>query len=186
MNKQTGAVVAAVAAAALWLAGARAGEGPNKAAEGQGPAEREFVLGAARGGMSEVKLGLIAEGKAQTPAVKKFAARLVADYRAANKELATVVGKRLTIPEKMDRQAQQALDRVAELEGLTFDRAYLKFAAEEGARVVSLFEREAKDGRDADLKAFAARTLPTLRGHRKLAREATNKIPKEAPRPGAR
>jgi len=35
---------------------------------------------------------------------------------------------------------------------------------------VSLFDEEAKTGKDPELKAFAAKTLPTLKDHLKMAK----------------
>ena len=34
---------------------------------------------------------------------------------------------------------------------------------------IALFEQEAKSGKDAELKAFASKTLPDLQGHLKMA-----------------
>jgi putative membrane protein len=36
---------------------------------------------------------------------------------------------------------------------------------------VSLFEKEATKGTDPDLKAYAAKTLPTLKDHLKMAQD---------------
>jgi len=38
------------------------------------------------------------------------------------------------------------------------------------------FKREASSGKDADLKAWAARTLPTLEEHLKMAKDAAMKV----------
>jgi putative membrane protein len=41
---------------------------------------------------------------------------------------------------------------------------------------VSLFEKQAKNGKDGDLKAFAEKTLPTLKEHLKMAKEVAGKV----------
>ena len=41
---------------------------------------------------------------------------------------------------------------------------------------VMAFKREASSGKDADLKAWAARTLPTLEEHLKMAKDAAMKV----------
>ncbi len=45
---------------------------------------------------------------------------------------------------------------------------------------VSDFEKEANQGADADVKNFAAKTLPTLQEHLRMAREIAPKERKEA------
>ncbi len=41
---------------------------------------------------------------------------------------------------------------------------------------VALFEKQAKSGRDAALRAFAEKTLPTLREHQKMAKQMNAKV----------
>jgi putative membrane protein len=52
------------------------------------------------------------------------------------------------------------------------DRAYMTHMVADHKKDIAEFEREASSGQDADLKAFAAKTLPTLREHLKLATSA--------------
>jgi putative membrane protein len=40
-------------------------------------------------------------------------------------------------------------------------------------KAVQLFSTEAKEGQDADIKAFANNTLPTLQEHLQMARQLT-------------
>ena len=43
-------------------------------------------------------------------------------------------------------------------------------------KAIQLFENEAKNGRDADVKAWAEKCLPTLREHLKLAQAAVKDV----------
>ena len=56
-----------------------------------------------------------------------------------------------------------------------FDHAYMAGQLADHEEAVSLFTREAKEGKDAELKAFAAKTLPALQEHLQLARHITMK-----------
>jgi len=40
-------------------------------------------------------------------------------------------------------------------------------------KAVQLFSTEAQEGKDADIKAFASKTLPTLQEHLQMARQLT-------------
>jgi putative membrane protein len=41
---------------------------------------------------------------------------------------------------------------------------------------IAAFEKEAKDGEDADVKAWAEKTLPTLNEHLKMVQDAQSKM----------
>ena len=41
---------------------------------------------------------------------------------------------------------------------------------------IATFEKEAKDGEDADVKAWAEKTLPTLNEHLKMVQDAQSKM----------
>jgi putative membrane protein len=43
-------------------------------------------------------------------------------------------------------------------------------------KAVALFQKEADTGKDAEAKAFAAKTLPTLQGHLEMARSMMSKM----------
>ena len=53
------------------------------------------------------------------------------------------------------------------LSGALFDASYIKSQLKAHRRAVALFKKESTMGQDPDAKAFAAATLPTLRGHLK-------------------
>ena len=51
------------------------------------------------------------------------------------------------------------------MSGAAFDTAYVKEMVVDHEKDVAAFEKEAKDGKDPDVKAWAKKTLPTLRSH---------------------
>ena len=64
------------------------------------------------------------------------------------------------------------MDELSKLKGAEFDQAYTKDMVAGHESAIKQFEIEIKNGRDADVKAWAEKCLPTLREHLKLAREA--------------
>lgn len=55
------------------------------------------------------------------------------------------------------------------MSGAELDREYAKFMVSDHRKDVSEFEKESTRGTDADLKAFATKTLPTLQEHLRMA-----------------
>jgi putative membrane protein len=49
--------------------------------------------------------------------------------------------------------------------GKEFDRAYMKMMVDDHQEDIKAFEKSSNDAKDADIKAFASKTLPTLRMH---------------------
>lgn len=134
--------------------------------------DMKFVQEAAVGGMAEVDLGHLAEQKAANPQVKQFGARMVQDHTTANAQLTAVAtGKGATLPQQLDQHHAQLRDRLSHLSGAEFDRAYIKEMVEDHDKDVKEFQQQAQTGHDADIKSFAAQTLPVLQEHDRMAHE---------------
>jgi putative membrane protein len=127
-----------------------------------------FYKHAAEGGMAEVDLGNLAQSKATNPAVKDFGAMMVKDHSMANDKLkALAAAKDLSLPasESVGQMATKA--KLEVLSGDTFDKSYVKGMIEDHRKDIAEFKQEIASGQDADAKAFASATLPTLKMHLK-------------------
>jgi putative membrane protein len=132
--------------------------------------DRAFAEKAAMGGAAEVQSGRLAEQKAMNGQVKQFGARMAQDHAKAGDELKQIAsGKGLTLPEAPSPEDKREMDKLDKLAAADFDRAYMSRMVADHKKDIAEFEKEASAGRDADIKAFAAKTLPTLREHLKLA-----------------
>jgi putative membrane protein len=131
-----------------------------------------FMKDAAAAGMAEVDTGKLAADKATRADVKSFAQMLVDDHSKANDELKGLAGqKNVTLPAGPKPMQKAAHDRLAKLSGSAFDTAYVNQMVRDHRQAVSLFDRESRYGKDADAKAWAAKTLPTLKAHLAKAQE---------------
>jgi putative membrane protein len=129
---------------------------------------------AARGGMAEVELGQLASQKAQSDQVKQFAQRMVQDHGKANDELKSLAQqKNITLPTELDAKHKATHDRLSKLSGAQFDRAYMQDMLQDHRKDVNEFRKESQSGRDPEVKAWAAKTLPTLEEHLTLAQTAS-------------
>jgi len=128
--------------------------------------DAKFAVDAANGGMAEVALGKLAEGKAVNAKVKEFAAMMVADHTKANDELmALAQSKNITLPQAVSTEKQAVMDELTKKSGNDFDKAYVDQMVDDHKKTISLFEDASKNAKDADIKAFVDKTLPTLRTH---------------------
>ena len=132
---------------------------------------------AAQGGMAEVMLGNLALQKSGNEQVKSFAQAMVADHTAANGELAALAAsKNFALPTEPSAKQKSAVEKLNGMSGMDFDKAFMKQMVKDHEAAVKLFSREAERGTDADTKAFAAKTLPTLQNHLQMARTMNDSI----------
>ncbi|MEA2710740.1 MAG: putative rane protein [Phycisphaerales bacterium] len=150
-----------------------------RAAEVPGP-DLKFVNNAVRDGEVEVALGKLAAEKASSEEVKKLGQQMADDHSKANEEL-----KSLAESKKIDLTRAQAgatkrsegmSQKLRKLEGEEFDKGYVAIMVKEHEKDVKAFEKESKDGEDAEIKAFAAKTLPTLQHHLEMVKEVQKKV----------
>ncbi len=174
----SGAVVLAMSAVPAFAqtSGAAANTAKSPKA-GAMSSDQKFVHEAAVGGMAEVELGKLAEQNASNDEVKSFGKRMVDDHSKANDELKTLAQhKNITLPSELDAKNKALRDRLAKLHGAQFDKAYMQAMVQDHRKDVSEFRHESTSGADADVKSFAAKTLPTLEEHLKLAQDANKAV----------
>jgi putative membrane protein len=137
--------------------------------------DKQFVIEAAQGGMAEVSLGQLATKRAISKDVRQYAQDMIADHTKANAELMKLATQKgITVPKNMDAKGQALMTQLSKLSGKSFDQAYMKEAGVKShAEQVALFQRQAQQGGDPQLKAFAAKTLPTVQEHLQMARDMT-------------
>jgi putative membrane protein len=141
--------------------------------------DNTFVNKAANGGMAEVKLGTLATQKAANADVKAFGQRMVDDHSKANDELKQLASQKgITLPTNIDAKEQAKYDRLSKLSGAEFDREYMKEMVSDHHTDVSEFRHESQSGSDPDVKAWAAKTLPTLEQHLQMAESTDAKVKK--------
>jgi putative membrane protein len=128
-----------------------------------------FIQKAASGGQQEIENGKMAEKQGKSADVKRIGARMVADHTKANKELTELANRKGV---KFDTSGVRAQN----IGAADFDRQYLKLLELDHKNDITEFQKEAKSGDDHDLKAWAAKTLPTLQQHLAMVEDAMRKV----------
>jgi putative membrane protein len=150
---------------------------PMTDAAAQAMSDREFLMEAASGGRLEVELGNLATQRAASDAVRQFGQRMAVDHGKANTELAALAARKgVQLPQSLMAKHAAVRDRLASLSGPEFDRAYMQEMVRDHNEDVAAFQREAQSGTDPDVKAWAARTLPTLQQHLAMAQSVNTQV----------
>jgi len=130
-----------------------------------------FYKKAAEGGIFEVDTGNQAAKTSNNQQIKDFGSMLATDHTAANDKLkALAASKNISLPTtaSMGQMAQKG--KLDVLTGDTYNKSFIKTQIKAHEETIALFKKEISTGQDADAKAFATATLPTLRKHLKTAR----------------
>jgi len=141
------------------------------------PADRDFVRTAAESNFAEMEACRLALSRANRPEMKADAQHLLIDHRKIHADLTELAQKKgVTLPTETDAEHKRILEKLADLNGAEFDRAFAAAMMSDYTQAVSLFEEHPKKGRDGDVRVFAERTVPTLRMHLKMVRDLTSKV----------
>jgi len=124
----------------------------------------DFVRTAAQDGNAEVVMGKLAAGKTKNAQIKAFANMMVTDHTAAGTELKSIATKKKFDFPSDNGSNQSTIDSLNKATD-SFDKDYVDEMVKAHENAVSLFQKQADNGTDADLKAFASKTLPKLKEH---------------------
>lgn len=128
--------------------------------------DAEWAVEIADGGMLEVKLGELTQTNASAASVKNFGMMMIKDHSAANSEFEKLAEKyNISLPTTLSEKSQKLYDKLAGKKGADFDKAYVEDMEDDHEEDIKLFQKESDDGKNSDLKAFAMKTLPTLKHH---------------------
>jgi len=144
-------------------------------------ADAEFLKKAAEAEQTEVAAGKVAVAKAVNTQVRGFAQQMIDDHTRHNEELsALAASKGLQLPRDPSMAQAAKIKLLSSRDGAGFDRSYATtFGVRAHRDALGLFQKAAEHGGDADIKAFAAKVLPTLEHHLEMAREMQALVDKE-------
>jgi len=134
--------------------------------------DEAFVRAAARGGLSEIKLGKLAMDQGSNEAVKAFGTRMVAEHTKAGDDLKEAAKEEnIGLPTDLTAKDQATYDRLSKLSGAEFDQAYAQDMVKDHQQDLRDFQREANHGNDDVVRGFASETVPMIQQHLDQAKE---------------
>jgi putative membrane protein len=127
-------------------------------------ADRKFLEAASEAGMFEIGAGKVAVQNAQAAEVKAFGQMMITDHTRVDGELkALAASKGFKLPDELPRGLRKDLEALTQKAGQPFDSDYAEnVAVDAHEEVYEMYKDAVEDIKDADIKAFAWKTLPTL------------------------
>ena len=131
-----------------------------------------FLQKAAKANQEEVKMGELAQQKGVSPSVRDFGQRMINDHGQANTELKQVASQlNAAVPTQLSEHEQSSYQDLQKLSGVDFDKEYAKMMVKDHHKDIKTFEKATKDLQNPELKAWAQKTLGTLKEHLRLAEQ---------------
>lgn len=158
----------------LVLAGAVAAATSAGAATTLSKGDQTILVGMAQANMAEVAAGKMALEKSSNADVKKFAQTMVDDHSKALDSVTEVAkAKEVSLPAGPDSAHKAMAARLQKMSGDAFDKAYMQQAGvTDHSKVHAKLKKDEMAAKDPDVKALAAKMLPTVEAHLQTAKAA--------------
>jgi putative membrane protein len=143
------------------------------------PLDKDFLVKVATCNNAGIQISKLADSRAASSQVKEFATTIVKDHKAAGDQLADLLkGRKLAIVAGFDKETKDEVSRLSKLQGTEFDRAYMQTVVKGHKDVIGIFENQAKNGQEEDIRTFAKDMLPHLRKHLSMANDVAKTVEK--------
>jgi putative membrane protein len=158
-----------IGAATLFSPGARAATPTDD--------DKKFVAAATQGDINEIKLSELAQQKASNPAVKAFADKMVKEHKMMFKSIAPFADAwGITVATDLDDDHKSEYKKLDGLSGADFDKEYIDQMVSDHAKGLDAFTDEAKDTKDAKLKAAVLKGKTMVAAHKNMAYDLKKKL----------
>jgi len=143
------------------------------------PIDNDFLINVATCNQAEVEYAKLADKRAGSAKVKDFAASLLDEHKTANDKLAELLKTRkVGVVAGLEKETRDKVQRLGKLEGADFDREFLNCVIQDHKKMIAMFDNQVAKGQEADIRAYAKRTLPGLRKHLEKAQNLEKAVSK--------
>jgi len=140
-------------------------------------ADADFAVKMADAGMFEVEMGKLALQNAASPKVKEYAQMMIDEHTKANNELMEAARtKNITLPAGLSDKCQKKFGELSEKKGKDFDKEYMSAMVDDHEEVLDVLNKQAENGNDADLKAWAQSKVGGIKQHLETAKTTKDMI----------
>jgi putative membrane protein len=154
-------------------AGGQSSQGGQAAGAAVPGADKKFAMMVAQTDLAEIELGNMALQKSTNPQVKQIAQKLVDDHTKTSTAMKEIAAKKgLTVPTETDAKHKALATKLQGESGQDFDKDFLNANSKDHHKVVQAFQKESSNGKDPDIKQFAAQFLPAIQEHTTMIDQA--------------
>ena len=140
-------------------------------------ADSAFIRQAIRGNYTEVALGRLADSRAENDDVEEFAERMVSDHNSMNEKWSDLARKNdMKVGIDFGPTGQQTIERLENLSGAAFDRAYMTEMIRHHEQDLAAFQRMSTSASSAEVRQLAGSGASTIRQHLELARQVGTRV----------
>ncbi len=135
-----------------------------------------FLQEAYAGGLKEVAASEQAKEKSSMKETKDVADMMISAHTEMNNQIKGIAtAKKVTVPATLPQADAEQLNSSSAKTGKEFDKAYATALVDDHKKTIALFEKEVKEGKDADVKNLAQMALPDLKKHLEHAEQLVKK-----------
>lgn len=168
---------AGTAAAGASTGAADASLAVSRTAQPVSRQDRMFMDQASQINLAEVSLGRYMQAHATTTTAKNLGATYARDHTAAQASLRALASRlHVTVLATPGAQLESVVTRVEAEKGRNGDVAFAKASVSGHRTAIAMFRKEESAGSNPEVRAYAARNLPVLRTHLRLAEHAESVI----------
>ena len=140
--------------------------------------DANFISAQLENNRAEVAAAQLALQRSQNPTVRNFAEKMITDHNYAQNTLDPIASLHRIAPPPTPTAAHQAmLDRLSQLSGTAFDRAYVNFVVSDQAQDVSEFNTELPLVVNGRVSAWTQNIRPMLLQHQEIAQQLLTSLP---------
>jgi putative membrane protein len=134
--------------------------------------DRKYFQDIAQANMAEVETGKLAQSKASSEEVKKYASHMIEDHgQMLEEQQAMAKAKGMQLPKQPKKEHQSALKKLEGMSGQEFDRAYMEQMVKDHDKTLKLVRETAKNAKDPELKQAAEKAAPDVEKHLAMAKQ---------------
>lgn len=146
-------------------------------AKAQTSQSKAFLAKAAQANVDEIAMSQLAEAKATNPDVRDFAELMVKQHTELGQDVKPFAEKwNVTCATEPDAAHREEMERLKELSGAKFDKAYMNDMEADHTKALKLFTNEVKYAKDPEFRATVEKGKSMVAAHKNMAYALDSKL----------